>query len=187
MGVSKDPIATLVRRLVYDFSTDVEIIQAGVIDTRHPPKARSILATALVYVVEPIDLTPDHLEGVGLIDDAAIIRLAARGAVAEGADDEGLRRLAGEAEDLGVIFGELVVPLQVFFDRMRTSPDRRGRTPDEVMDDPDARMNLWRDVVKRRDGFRDDAATALNMDGAALVKQLRSKVRDRLIKLGIPV
>jgi uncharacterized membrane protein YkvA (DUF1232 family) len=31
------------------------------------------LATALIYVVSPIDMIPDFIPGIGLIDDAAVL------------------------------------------------------------------------------------------------------------------
>lgn len=33
------------------------------------------LAAALLYIVSPIDLMPDFIPGIGLIDDAAVLAL----------------------------------------------------------------------------------------------------------------
>ena len=75
-------IADMVRRMVDGFSADVEAVQVGVVDTRTPEPARQVLAAGLAYIAEAGDLISDDLAGIGIMDDAAILRLAARGAVA---------------------------------------------------------------------------------------------------------
>ena len=184
--MSEDVIGYLIKRMVEGFSADVEAIQAGVIDGRTPAQARTILAAALVYVVEPIDLTPDHLEGLGLIDDAAMLRLAARTAVAHGAPDEGLKRLGLEAAELSLIFGDLVDSLFAYLERL-TGPDRNGKTPDQIIVDPESRMALWRDLNRRREGFKTHSLVATAMNPAELVKTMRTLVRGRLARSGISV
>jgi uncharacterized membrane protein YkvA (DUF1232 family) len=179
-----DATADILRRMVEGFPADVEAIQAGVIDGRTPPAARAVLAAALVYVVEPIDLTPDHLEGLGLIDDAAILRLAARLAVGHGAAEPELRRLAGEAYELPAVFDDLVGPLQAHLEGLQAQP-RRGRTPEQVISDQESRMELWQELARRREGYRPHALVAQAMDPAELVKTLRKLVRARLAKAGL--
>src|SRR5262245_55491593 len=102
--------------MVEGFSADVEAVQVGVIDERTPEAARRVLAAALTYIADPADLMPDSYKGAGIMDDAAIIRLAARSAVGLGAEDEAIRRLAGEADDLAYVFGGLVVELEQYLE-----------------------------------------------------------------------
>jgi uncharacterized membrane protein YkvA (DUF1232 family) len=167
--------------MVEGFPTDVEAIQAGVIDGRTPAPARALLAAALVYVVEPVDLTPDHLEGLGLLDDAAMLRLAARGAVAHGAVEPGLVRLAGEAGALDLVFGGLVGALDAHLAGMQRA-DAHGRTPEQVIADQDSRMELWRQLSARRDDYRRHALVTLAMEPGELVKTLQTLVRARLAR-----
>jgi hypothetical protein len=137
----------------------------------------------LTYVVNPFDLAPDHLEGLGLLDDAAILRLAAWNAVSCGADHPKLVKLAAEAADLGVIFGDLMGPLQDYLNDLHRS-DASGLTPSEILDNPDRRMQLWHQVAKRRDSFRAQAIAAAAVNAADLIKTLQVLVRGRLKKAG---
>ena len=176
--------ADLLRRMVEGFSSDIEAVQLGVVDGRTPDAARAILAAALRYVVLDVDLVPDHLEGVGLIDDAAMLRLGAAKAIAGGASDPAVARLAAEAGELGLVFGELVAPLGAFLDGL-LSPDAEGRTPTDVIAEPKSRIELWRALAAKRDSSRKHALVASVLDTGNLVKTLRTIVRARLVKLGL--
>lgn len=170
--------------MVDGFSADVEAVQSGVVDGRTPEKARQILAAALTYVVEPVDLMPDHFEGLGLIDDAAMLRLAARAAIIAGSSDPGLNRLAREAGDLAHVFGDLVGPLAAYLDSLQL-PNAAGKTPTDIIADSDGRMELWKELGKRRETSRSHALVATAMDAGELVKTLRTLVRGRLAKKGL--
>jgi uncharacterized membrane protein YkvA (DUF1232 family) len=63
------------------------------------PAARRSAASSLNYLFKSLDLIPDGLEDLGLIDDAFVLRVAAA-LVPEAARDGGgaLAKLAGEAE-----------------------------------------------------------------------------------------
>ncbi len=41
-----------------------------------PPSALAQAAGALIYLASPVDLVPDHIEGEGYLDDAAVVELA---------------------------------------------------------------------------------------------------------------
>ncbi len=52
-----------------------------------PEEARRLLAGGLNYVFKSLDLIPDGLEGLGFLDDAFVLRTAARlGAAVPGAN-----------------------------------------------------------------------------------------------------
>jgi uncharacterized membrane protein YkvA (DUF1232 family) len=182
--VSQNATAELIRRMVEGFGADLEAIQMGVVDGRTPEQARPLLATALTYVIEPIDLAPDHLEGLGLLDDAAVLRLAAHHAVSCGADDPNLKRLAAEASELVLIFDDLIGPLQDYLNSLHR-PNADGKTPSDIISDPELRMGLWRALGKRREDSREDAFVAVAVDANELVKTLRILVRGRLKRAGM--
>jgi uncharacterized membrane protein YkvA (DUF1232 family) len=45
-------------------------------DSGTPAWVRALVAAALVYLVNPLDLLPDAIPGVGLADDMAVLALA---------------------------------------------------------------------------------------------------------------
>lgn len=178
-AMARDIIADMVRHMVDGFSADVEAVQVGVVDGRTPEAARRVLAAGLAYLAEPSDLISDDLAGIGIMDDAAILRLAARDAVAAGATDEALRRLGGEAEDLAYIFGDLVGKLEQMLGILQR-PDARGRTPFDTIADPERRMELWRQLNEARAVAGAHVHAAHNVDAAEFVRTMRHAIRKRL-------
>ncbi len=177
--MGRNIIADLVHNMVNGFSGDVEALQVGVVDGRTPEAARRVLAAGLAYLAESGDLISDDVAGIGIMDDAAVLRLAARRAVEFGAADEALRRLAFEADDLAIIFGDLVVKLEevlAFLER----PNAQGRTPIDVIADPDGRMELWRQLNETRAVAGAPAHAALADDPSEFVRTMRNAIRRRL-------
>jgi uncharacterized membrane protein YkvA (DUF1232 family) len=172
-------IADIVRRLVDGFSADVEALQVGVVDDRTPEPARRALAAGLAYLAEPDDLISDDLAGIGIMDDAAILRLAARSAVAAGATDEALRRLAAEADDLAYIFGDLVSKLEEVLAFLQR-PNERGLTPIDLINDPEHRMFLWRQLNEARAVAGAHVQAAHEVDAVEFVRTTRNAIRRRL-------
>ena len=103
---------------------------------------------------------------------------------AGGAGDAAVARLAAEAGEQGLVFGELVAPLGVFLDGL-LAPDAEGRTPTDVISEPKTRIDLWRELAAKRDSSRKHAMGASVLDTGNLVKTLRTIVRARLAKLGL--
>ena len=172
-------IADMVHLLVDGFSADIEALQVGVVDSRTPDAARRVLAAGLAYLAEPSDLISDDLAGIGIMDDAAILRLAARGAVAAGATDAALRRLASEADDLAFIFGDLVSKLEEVLAWMQR-PDAKGHTAFDLIADPERRVELWRQLNETRAVAGAHARAAHNVDAVEFVRTMRTAIRRRL-------
>lgn len=174
---------TALQGMMDTFSTDVITLQVAVADGRTPDLARRALAAALVYFVNRFDLVPDHLEGVGLADDAAVLRLAAKNAVSYGADDPDLRRLAGEASDLHDVYGDLVGPLEDYLNKLQWQATD-GKTPADVIADPGTRVKLWQELSQRIGAYKPQKVLAEGGDPAKQMKVLTSLLRSRLEKAG---
>jgi hypothetical protein len=167
-------IQGVVRRMVTGFSADLEALQLGVVDSRTPEPARDALASALVYIVEPIDLVPDVLMGMGMLDDAAIIRLGARGAVMLGAAQEPIVRLAREVGDLLPLFGDLLTGLERYLASIH---------PGNAISDPQRRMELWQKLQRRRETA--GAVDLASLNDEAALQNMRTLLRERLGRLGV--
>jgi uncharacterized membrane protein YkvA (DUF1232 family) len=68
----------LLQRLVDGFGLDVGRLRAALDDAQTPPGSRRTLVGALNYVLDALDIFPDHYQGLGLVDDALVLRLAER-------------------------------------------------------------------------------------------------------------
>jgi uncharacterized membrane protein YkvA (DUF1232 family) len=185
--VTPDPdgtgILSLLQRYVSGLPDDVNVMLTAVADARTPAAARRSLVGGLNYLLERMDLAPDHLKGVGLIDDAAVLRIAARHAVSSGCDDPAVRALAAEEVDLGTIFGDLAGPLEEYVSRMPWVKVR-GRSAAEIVGDNETRASFWKELNHELRGFKAEVISApRGVD--VLLSDLRKMVRSGLGKAGV--
>src|SRR5262245_34567092 len=104
-----------------------------------PEEARKLVAEGLNYVFKSLDLIPDGLEGLGSLDDAFVLRSAARlSAAVKGAKDADMRgvlvRLAGDAALIREFLGDDDGRLERYV-RELTQGGARGRSVSEIVDD----------------------------------------------------
>src|SRR5579859_3099823 len=76
-----------------------------------PPAARRWIAGGLNYLFKSLDLVPDGIDDIGYLDDAFVLRIAAKEALAQegarSADLKGtLERLAGEVVTIEQFLGD---------------------------------------------------------------------------------
>ncbi|MEZ4360548.1 MAG: YkvA family protein [Kofleriaceae bacterium] len=143
---------------------DVESLKGLVECASADVPARKLAAGALSYLVTKMDLVPDWNAGIGLLDDAMVLRVAAQLTQSHHcgelptAVEVALARLANEAEQIGEFLG---APL---FDKLRahvaklTDVEVRGRTPGVIVDDAAARERLWQEL---RDELANQGPVAL--------------------------
>ena len=116
-----------------------------------PREAKRLLIGGLSFFIRKFDIVPDHMEGIGLVDDAFVLRVAS--ALAE---QSGLGDLDIEVAASIQALGESTPPLEEFLgdlypglvELVRALPDQtvRGRTADTVLDDATALENFLREV-----------------------------------------
>jgi uncharacterized membrane protein YkvA (DUF1232 family) len=115
-----------------------------------PEDARRLVAGGLNYVFKSLDLIPDGLEGLGFLDDAFVLRSAARLAAAvPGAKDADMRgvlvRLAGDASLVGEFLGKDDERLERYV-RDLTKGGARGRSVAEIVADAAVRSAFLSEV-----------------------------------------
>jgi uncharacterized membrane protein YkvA (DUF1232 family) len=177
-------IATL-QRFVDHYPGDVAAAEAALSDGSTPEAARVPLAAALNYVLDLLDIFPDHYKGLGVADDAIVLRLAARQAEAIGAEHAEVVRLAREAEAVETIFGaELAAALDKYVSKLVTR-EVRGRTVAKILADKDARAVFSADVARQVKAHQPQPIdTSLGGADRAL-GELRTMARHALKKEGL--
>lgn len=183
MATAADQVTTL-QRFIDSVPDDARAVLAALDHADVPASARRILVGALSYGLDLLDIFPDHYEGLGLADDAAVLRLAARHAVNEGAAGPDLRRLAAEATEVDQLFGELAAPLDAFVAQL---PERvvRGRTADQILATADLRVHFDADV-KRAIGQLKPGPIKVSIGGPeAAVRELIKMTQSSLKKAGL--
>jgi len=103
-----------------------------------PESARQTLAGGLNYLFKSLDLIPDGIDDIGLLDDAFVLRMVSEQALAEGATDlspDQLRVLNRMAEDMdlvGSFLGSDLPRMETYVKGLRTGSARRRSAEDIV-------------------------------------------------------
>jgi uncharacterized membrane protein YkvA (DUF1232 family) len=116
-----------------------------------PEVARRYVAGALSYLQKSLDLIPDGIEDLGFLDDAFVLRVGARLALAEAptakeADIRGLlARFSTDAELIEKTLEADYPRLETYVKTLRKSA-ARGRAVDDIIADPAVRAEFVREV-----------------------------------------
>jgi uncharacterized membrane protein YkvA (DUF1232 family) len=175
-------LATL-QELVDGFSLDVGRVRAALADEKTEPAAQKLLIGALSYVIDTWDMFPDHYRGVGLADDAMVLRVAAHLAQQQGASHRGIQHLAGEISVVRELLGDLVEPLEKFCGAL---PDRivGGRKVDAILADKDVRAGFEGDLNRLAKKPQPVKITPPPTGVQSLVTELRKMMKSALGKAG---
>jgi len=116
-----------------------------------PESARRYVAGAISYLYKSLDLIPDGIEDLGFLDDAFVLRVAARIALTEApeakeADIRGmLVKFASEAELIEKVLEGDYARLESYVRNLKKSA-ARGRSVDEIVTDSAVRAEFVREV-----------------------------------------
>ena len=128
---------------------DVEAFKALLESTKADEKSRKLAGGALQYLVSKMDLIPDWNEGIGMIDDLMVLRVAAQLAHDLGRGDlpasaeVSFERLSNEAEKITAFLGGPI------YDKLKAYTSKlgeqavRGRTAAQLMEDAALRKALY--------------------------------------------
>jgi len=173
----------VLQRFVDSFSNDLTVVRTALADSKTPEAAQRFLIGGLNYALDMLDIFPDHYKGLGIADDAIVLRLAAKLAVGAGATDNKLGALAEDVSEVKSVFGDLTDKLEKLVAQF---PDRdvRGRTAAKILSHKDTRIMFDADVG--REAKRHQAEKIETPEGPerALI-ELRKMIDHALTKAGI--
>jgi uncharacterized membrane protein YkvA (DUF1232 family) len=182
-AMTEDATLETLQKLVDGFSLDVGRVRAALADDKTTEPARRLLVGALSYVIDTWDMFPDHYRGVGLADDALVLRVASQLALQAGASHRGLQYLAGEMSVAHTLLGDLVEPLEKFCAAL---PDRAfgNRNTTAILGNADVRAVFESDLnrlAKRQQSVKIAPPPA---GAASLAGELRKMLKSALVKEG---
>ncbi len=162
---------------------DTRTMRAALEADGTPREAKRYLVGGLSYLLRKIDIVPDYLTGVGVVDDAAVLRIACQLAHESGLGDlsgevkSEVETLAGSTGPLETYLGDLHEKLVAF---VKELPDEtvRGRTADKVLDAPEAHKQFLRELKDELDAYSPQAIT--DPDRAA--REIKSFFKAKLDK-----
>ncbi|HXU81779.1 MAG TPA: hypothetical protein VN914_10310 [Polyangia bacterium] len=178
-----DATLETLQELVDGFSLDVGRVRAALADEKTEEPARKLLVGALCYVIDTWDMFPDHYRGVGLADDALVLRVASALALRAGASHRGLQHLAGEMSVVRTLLGDLADPLEQFCAAL---PDRTfgNRTVPTILASADVRAVFEADLTRLAKKQSSVKITPPPAGAPGLVSELRKMVKSALTKEG---
>lgn len=158
---------------------DVRALARVVDDTGTPEGVCVALSGALNYLLKSVDLIADGIEDLGYMDDAFVLRVAAKvagpAAPAEPDSSAVLERLANEADLIREFLGSDYDRLQRYVAGL-VDISVRGRSPLEVAREPAVRAELLHEIADWAGSYQ---PPSFGRDEKNLVK-LRSFLRTKL-------
>ena len=129
---------------------DTDAFKALLESTKADDKSRRLAAGALQYLVSKMDLIPDWIEGIGVIDDVMVLRVCAalsqdhdRGTLPTSAEAS-LERMANQSEKISAFLGgPLYDKLKAYCAKVGETPVR-GLTSTQLLEEEPARKQLYK-------------------------------------------
>jgi uncharacterized membrane protein YkvA (DUF1232 family) len=145
---------------------DAEQLAAVLSNAEVAPVARQAVAGGLNYLFKSLDLIPDGIDDIGYLDDAFVLRVAARQAVDAGVSEQVLARLGGEAQLVQAFLGQNYPRLDRYVTGLRTGA-ARGRTVQEILASEKTLEDFSGDVKNFAGTY---SAPAFSRDPKSLIK-----------------
>ncbi len=157
-------------------AADALDLLALVLDEEVAERQRLAAATSLNYLLKSLDLIPDGVQDLGLLDDAFVLRVCMTSGFEATADlPPLLARLRAECSLLESFLSDDFARLLRYCVELRTEPVR-GRAPADIVNDPVVNLAFAEDVRAWAASYR---APLFPRDDKNLVK-LRSFLRTKL-------
>jgi uncharacterized membrane protein YkvA (DUF1232 family) len=174
----------VLQRFVDAFPTDLLAVRAALGD-KTPEAAQRFLIGGLNYALDMLDIFPDHYKGLGVADDAIVLRLASKLALAAGATDDHVVKLAAEVSDVASVFDyDLAGPLEQLVAQM---PDRevRGRTASKILSHKDTKIMFDADIGREAKRYAPQTIDTTVQGPERAIIELRKMIEAALKKAGI--
>ena len=137
--------------------SDIDAFKAVIESKAAAVQGKRISGAALLYLVSRMDLIPDWNEGIGVIDDAMVLRVCAQlargfelGALPTAAQAV-IDRMATEAQKVSEFLGTAnYAKLKAYCNKLGDQAVR-GRTPTQLYEDEAARKALYVEIDNELD------------------------------------
>lgn len=152
---------------------DVEAILAALKQEGTGAEARRALCGGVNYLFKSLDLIPDGIDDIGYLDDAFVLRISCRDAIAAGLGAVGeeletkLGALAADADLIKEFLGKDIAKRFQAYVLHLTKGAARGRSVDDIMESPEVFKEFATEVATFVEQF---TAPSFSKDEKNLVK-----------------
>ena len=139
-------------RWIEAFPREIEVVREAILDKHPPPVAKRLLIGVLTYRVRQMDLIPDYMNPVGLVDDCLVLRIAAELFLKYNADGlptstlQKVARLANDAEISKAFLGDALFEAMERYVAALPDTPFRDLTPEQILADERVRGRLFTEV-----------------------------------------
>lgn len=183
MSLTPEDKLQVLQRFVDSYPADLVAMRDAFTDMSTPEAAKRYLVGGLNYALDMLDIFPDNIKGIGIADDAMVLRLAAKLARGAGATHEAVERLAMDGNLVTMLFEDLAGPLEKL---VSSFPDRevRGRTAAKILSHKDTRVVFEADIGREAKRVK-PAPIGAGSDAAREIIELRKMLEHALKRAGL--
>lgn len=181
MADENAPFAPDFKRWADSFAGDARVFLAILDETRLPGDVRRTAAGALNYMLLQLDVVPDHVPVMGVLDDAFVLRVASAMILeqdAPGTPTE-LARMANDDEKIQSYLGREQYDVLHGFVKGLEGREIRKRAPAVLVDSEKERRHFAREIESQLAQLRPGNIE----DPAKLERDLRSYFKAKLGRL----
>jgi uncharacterized membrane protein YkvA (DUF1232 family) len=162
---------------VANLGEDTKILRTALDSEGISRDAKKYLLGGLSYMLRKVDIIPDYLGGIGVLDDAAVMRISAKLAVEAGMPNagEGVKRLVAEDEMTRLLFDNLY---DGFVSYVKRLPEERirNRNSDHILDEAGCLDQFDREL---EDEIRGYSAKPLGQNDRT-IREFRSFIKSKV-------
>jgi len=169
-------------RWIEAFPREMEVVREAILDKHPPPVAKRLMVGVLTYRVRAMDLIPDYMNPVGLVDDCVILRIAAELFLKYNIDGlptstlQKIARLANDSETVKQYMGDaLFEALERYVAALPDQPFR-DLTPDQILADERVRGRLFIEVTDSLKSWKTPEVT----DAPRMERDVVNYLKDKL-------
>jgi uncharacterized membrane protein YkvA (DUF1232 family) len=183
MSLTVEDKVFVLQRFVNSYAQDLLVLHSALGDPTTPEEAKRFLIGGLNYALDKLDMFPDHRGGMGIADDAIVLRIAAKLARGAGAKYAALEALALDANNIINLFSDLAGPLEKL---VMQFPKRevRGRNADKILSHNLSRAAFDADIANEAKRFTPEKI-ATKSNAARAIDELYRAMRDAIIRAGV--
>ncbi|MBU1536518.1 DUF1232 domain-containing protein [Myxococcota bacterium] len=141
-------------------------------------EAKKYIIGGLAYLLRKVDIIPDYMGGIGVLDDASVMRIACKLALDEGvpnASDE-FKQLATESELVKLALEEFFVQFENYVKNLPIEKIR-NRNAETILDEPGSIDQFDRELEDETRGYRPKPLAQNTRTLRELKSFIKSKVR----------
>ncbi|MBU1069155.1 DUF1232 domain-containing protein [Myxococcota bacterium] len=162
---------------VANLGEDTKILRKALDSDGISRDAKKYLLGGLSYMLRKVDIIPDYLGGIGVLDDAAVMRVSAKLAVEAGMPNagEGIKKLISEDEMTRLLFDNLY---DGFVSYVKRLPEERirNRNADHILDEAGCMDQFDREL---EDEIRGYTAKPLGQNDRT-IREFRSFIKSKV-------